>query len=142
MPEETGLGPYQAGGGTRAKASPRTLAEMIKRKIAMKAELALMSAQIQEGVALLDEHGAQDLVQLLTEHESTVDQDIEALRQEAERRAREEAAARHVKAMTVPLSKSASPLLQAEAERRVALGTYPSAQVLITEAIKQVFGTH
>jgi hypothetical protein len=42
--------------------------------------------------------------------------------------------------MTVPLSKAASQMVQAEAERGIARGVCLSAETLVTEAAKHAFG--
>jgi hypothetical protein len=66
---------------------------------------------------------------------ATVDADVENMRAQIA-----EEAAQPVKAMSVQISRSSSSIIAREVERRVARGSYPSAQALISEALHYTFG--
>jgi hypothetical protein len=124
-----GLGPYQGGRASRPRPTPQAIAELLKKKIEMRAQLTLLAAQIEEALLTLDEGGAQELVNLLAGEESTLDADIDGLRREAEARAREEVAAANVRPLSVSLTRHSSRLLHQEINRRLADGFCPANTV-------------
>jgi hypothetical protein len=135
--QHVGVGPF-AGGATRSR--PGALLQMSRKKIALRAELEIETARIQEALPSLTEAENAELRAMLASEDSKLDADVTAPQAEAERIAREETAAKHVRPMMVPLSKAASQMVQAKAERRIARGVYLSAETLVTEAGKHAFG--
>jgi len=87
---------------------------MVRRKVALRAELEIVSAKVTEAIPTLSERERSELIALMAAEDTRADQDLVALRAEAQRIAIEEAQAQHVRTMTIPLSKSASKLVQEE----------------------------
>ncbi len=112
--EHVGVGPYAA------HSRPAALLQMLRKKIALRAELEIETARIQEALPSLTEAENAELRATLASEDSKLEADVTALRAEAERIAREEAAAKHVRPMTVPLSKAASQMVQLSAVSREA----------------------
>jgi hypothetical protein len=135
--QHVGVGPY-AGGATRSRATAGL--QMLRRKIALRAELEIESAKIAETLPSLTEAENAELIALLASENARMDQDIAACRAEAQRIAAEEAQARHIKPLKVPLSRTASRILQDEIERRLSRGHCPPVELLTEQAIRAVHG--
>jgi hypothetical protein len=134
-----GLGPYQGGGTRPARPTPRSVFESLKRKVALKTVLAIETAKIAAAMPMLGEAGTQELMALLASEDASADADIANLRKDAERIAREEAAARNTRPMQFPLSKAAPKVLQSEIERRLERGHCPPLELLAEQAIRQAY---
>lgn len=132
-----GIGAY-AGGAARSR--PAAVLAMLRRKIALRAELEIETARIAETLPALSPAEHAELIALLASEEATMDADIAALQAEAERIAREEAAARHVKPLQVSLTRTSSRLLQIEIQRRLARGHCPDLSILAEQAIRRAYG--
>jgi len=135
-----GIAPYQGGRATRPRPTPQDIALLLRKKIEMRAQLSLLAAHIEEALLTLDEGGAQELVGLLAGEESTLDADIDALRREAEVRAREEAAAANVRPLSVALTRHSSKLLHQEINRRLADGHCQATPLLVEQAVRATYG--
>ena len=131
-----GVGPY-SGGAPRSRAA--SVLQMLRRKIALRAELEIESVKIAETLPALTESENAELLTLLASEEASMDADIAALQAEAERIAREESAAHHVRPLQVPLSRTASRILQSEIERRLNRGHCPDLAILAEQAIRTVY---
>jgi len=81
-----------------------------------------------------------ELIALLAAEDAKLDQDVAALEAEARRIAAEAAAAKNVKALSVPISKAASRILADEISRRLELGHCPPLELLAEQAIRQDYG--
>jgi len=140
MPDENlrGVAPYGGGGGPRSR--PAAILAIIKRKAQLRAELALEAKRVQEMLPGLTEAEHAELIAMLTSEDFKLDADVAELREGAERIAREEARAKHVKPLQVRLSRTASHILQHEIERRLSRGHYPPVELLTEQAIRCVYG--
>ena len=131
MPGEVGLASYQS---TARSAPERVLAKLIE-KSRLKAALCAVQADLDAAIPALSPSEMQELQGLMAVEVAAVDADVENMRNQIS----EELAA-STRAMTVKISRTSSSILAGEAERRVARGSYPSAQALISEALKYTFG--
>jgi len=131
------IAPY-GGGGVRSRAA--NVLALVRRRISLRSELELISGQISEAVPALTDSERVELITALSAEDTKLDRDVATLREQAQRIQAEEAQSKHVRPMTVPLSRTASRMVQAEAERRAMRGAYLSAEVLVTEAVKHTFG--
>ena len=129
-----GLGSYNAPHGRTA-----AMLAMLRRKIALRAELEIVSAKIAETLPTITENERAELIALLAAEDAKLDQDVAALQAEAARLATEAAAARNIKPLSVPLSKAASRILQNEITRRLADGYCPDLAILTETAIRRAY---
>jgi hypothetical protein len=132
-----GIGAY-AGGAARSR--PAAVLAMLRRKIALRAELETESAKIAEALPALSEAEHAELIALLANEEASMDQDITDLEAEARRIAAEQAQARNVKPLQVSLSRTSSRLLQIEIQKRLARGHCPPVELLAEQAIRRAYG--
>ena len=116
---DRGVAPY---GGPAPHSRAQAVLHMIRRKIVLRCELALETSAIQKAVSELSEAENAELRALLEAEDARLDQDMAALRVDAQRLAAEAAAARNVRPLSVPLSKTASAVLAREIPRRLELG--------------------
>ena len=112
---DRGVAPY---GGPAPHSRAQAVLHMIRRKIVLRCELALETSAIQKAVSELSEAENAELRALLEAEDARLDQDMAALRVDAQRLAAEAAAARNVRPLSVPLSKTASAVLAREIPRK------------------------
>lgn len=136
--EDRGIAAYR-GGAVPSRVS--SLFALMRLKANLRSELEVVSGKVAEAVSTLTEGERVELIALLADEDARADQDINALRAEAQRIQAEEARSKHARPMQISLSRSMSRLIQAEAERCASRGLYMSAEGVILEALKTAYGS-
>jgi|SRR5271166_662488 len=137
MPNVTGPGDYS---GPRTGSRASSVLALMRRRIALRSELEVISGQISDVVPQLSQAERAEVIYALSADDVKLDADMSALRIETERVQAEEARAQHARKMQVSLSRAASALVQRKAERRASHGTFMSAEELVTQAICASYG--
>ena len=136
MSDEHGLSAYRHAAPSRAV----IVFAALKRKVELRAALEVETARIFAALPTLTESEFGELRALMETFDADVDADVAALQTEAARLAREAAAARTIKPLAVPISKTASRILAHEIERRLSRGHCPDLAMLAEQAIRQCYG--
>jgi len=131
MPEEVGLASYQS----TARSAPEKVLAQLMEKSRLKAALCAVQADLDAAIPALSPSEMQELQGLMAVEVAAVDGDVENMRHQIA-----EELAQPIKAMRIQISRTSSSILAREVERRVARGSYPSAQALIAEALHYTFG--
>ena len=137
MPDNIGTGPY-SGGAVRSKSA--TVLQVIRRKIELKTQLALETSRLETLLPTLSPEENAEVRAALAADDAQLDQDVAALAREANRLAREAAAAKAIRPLSVTLSKAASGILAREIERRLNQGHCPDLAILAEQAIRATYG--
>jgi hypothetical protein len=102
------------------------------RKCQLRSELAVVSAELDAGVQSLSAVEIAELQSLMAAEVTAADHDANVLRAEV---AKEAELAKTVKPVMVRIPRRAAHALAMEAERRIACGSYPSSETLVSEAV-------
>lgn len=132
-----GIADYRAGA---APSRASLLLQAIRKRIELKAALALESARIEAMLPTLSESEIAEVRAALANDDARLDDDVAALQEQAADLAAEAAAARSAKGISVPLSKTASRILAEHIQRKLELGYCPPVELLTEQAIRQAYG--
>ena len=133
MHNEIGIAGYSPG---QMRRSPRQIYEKIQRKCALRAALCAISAEIEAAVPDLNASELQELQQLMQADIESVDADTAELQAQV---AEEAKLSKTQKAMKITISRRASAILGAEAERRIQRGVFASAESLVVESLERSY---
>jgi hypothetical protein len=120
-----------------AKSAPQRAFDRLREKCAMRAALAQISAELDATLYRLNPSELDELVRLISPESQAADADIESMRVKV---IEEQKLAQTQRSMTVRMSRKASKIIGAEAEKRVMRGAFPSAESLVSEAVTLAYG--
>jgi hypothetical protein len=99
--------------------------------------LAKIQSELDAMIPALSGASLQELQQLMCQAANAADEDVAKLQAQVEEERR---LSKTQNSMTIRVSRKASALIGAEAEKRIARGAFPSAESLVSEAVTLAYG--
>ena len=134
--DDVGISGYH---GRRPGKLVQAIASMVRRKVELRTMLALETSRIEAAMSRLNSEDVADLLSLLNAENTHIDADLEKIKIDAARIAREDAQAIGVRPMKVEINRATSKVLQNEIERRLLTGHIAPLDLLIQEAVRTAF---